>query len=218
MKTLISNIILLTVSLLTPQIAPAQGTVYVSNLGLTSAGSEQVGSDSWYAALFLTGRNTLGYSLNSVQLALTDASGSPSGFTAMIYSAVSTSGTFPGSSLGTLNGSLNPVTAGTYTYTNDSNIILSPDTQYFIVLTAGTTVATGAYDWSHAGTYSYNPNGGWMTFADLYQSSNGSSWTFASSGDPQFAIIATPVPEPSPSLLLLLGSGVFIYIRRTFRH
>jgi hypothetical protein len=27
---------------------------------------------------------------------------------------------------------------------------------------------------------------------------------------------SSPIPEPSPSLLLLLGSGVIIYVRRTF--
>jgi hypothetical protein len=223
MKTLISNMILLTVSLLTPQITPAQGTTYVSNLGQASIGNNQVGSDSWIAASFSTGTNASGYSFNSVELGMTAASGSPSNFTAMIYSGVTRipggADYFPGSSLDTLDGSLNPLASGIYNYTDDSNIVLSPSTVYFIVLTAGTAVATGAYGWSYAG--SYNPSGGWSApyvggAVDIFKSSDGSSWTLAR-GNPQFSITATPAPEPSPSLLLLLGSGIFIYARRAFR-
>jgi hypothetical protein len=131
----------------------------------------------------------------------------------------------PGSSLETLNGSANPSTGGIYTYTDSSNLILSPQTTYFIVLTSGTAVANGAYDWSYGseGPNSlYNPSGGWVAppfdiTDDNYQSSNGSNWSHVNFGEfAQFAITATPIPEPSSSLLLLLGSGVFIYVRRAF--
>jgi hypothetical protein len=167
--------------------------------------------------MFITGTSANGYMLNSIQLGMTDATGNPSGFMVMLYTATGLSGIFPGSSIGTLNGSLNPVTAGTNTYTPASSLTLSPSTDYFIVLTAGTAVGNGAYEWSSAGTYSYNPNGGWQTFANSFHSSNGSSWNSASSSDLQFAINATAVPEPSSSFLLLLGSGVFIYVRRACR-
>jgi hypothetical protein len=60
-------------------------TAYLSNLGQSSTGSLAVGSDSWLAASFGTGTNEGGYELNSIQLAMTDASGNPSGFTVMIY-------------------------------------------------------------------------------------------------------------------------------------
>jgi hypothetical protein len=93
---------------------------------------------------------------------MTDASGNPSNFTAMIYTAVGFSGPNPGSSLGTLDGSLNPVGSGVYTYTDDSNITLSPYGIYFIVLTAGTAIANGAYDWSLTIPNAYNPSGGWF--------------------------------------------------------
>src|ERR1035438_2380483 len=75
----------LALAVLSPQVAEAQGTLYVSNLGLTSSGSSPVGNDSWLAVDFQTGTNAGGYSLNSFRLALTDASGIPSGFTAMLY-------------------------------------------------------------------------------------------------------------------------------------
>jgi len=205
----------ITAGLSIPQMAPAQSIVYLSNLDQPSAGSLSVGSDLWYAATFITGPNTGGYLLDSVQLEMADASGSPSGFTVMLYAQSSLlGGIFPGNSLGTLNGSANPSTTGIYTYTPASNLTLSPNTDYFIVLTAGTTVANGAYEWSDQNTGSYNPVDNWHTVVPLW-SSNGSSWH--APGPPfdslQYAITATAIPEPSPSWLLLIGSGIFIYIR-----
>ena len=48
-----------------------------------------------------------GYSLNSIQLGMADASGNPSGFTVMLYAQDYNhfGGIVPGSSLATLNGS-----------------------------------------------------------------------------------------------------------------
>jgi hypothetical protein len=129
-------IIMFVVGVMIQQIMQAQGTVYVSNLGQTSTGSEAIGSNFWMAALFYTGGNANGYSLDSIQLAMTDISGNPSDFTAMIYNeANNPAAILPGSSLGTLSGSDNPSTAGIYTYTPAASLILSPGTPYFIVLT-----------------------------------------------------------------------------------
>ena len=66
---------------LSPHIAQAQGTLYVSSLGLTSSGGLPVGSDSWLATDISTGTNAGGYLLDSFQLALAGATGSPSGVT-----------------------------------------------------------------------------------------------------------------------------------------
>ena len=211
MKTLI---IICAVGLLTQQATRAQGTLtYLSNLEQPSAGSLAVGSDSLLATSFRTGTNASGYVLNTVQLGMADATGNPSGFTVMLYSLLFGALT-PGQSLGTLAGSLNPATGGSYTYTPDSNLTLFPNTFYYIVLTAGTAVANGAYDWSYVGVNSYNPNGGWVGFGGSLTSINGSSWTGIGGTFPEFAITATAIPEPSPSWLLLLGSGIFIYVRR----
>jgi len=212
MKKVIINAVIF-FGFLVPQLIQAQGTIYLSNLSLSSVGSLAIGSDSWYASLFETGSNSSGYLLNSIQLAMMDASGNPNDFDVMVYTVVGFSGAEPGSSLGALDGSANPSTTGIYTYTDDSSIALSPNTQYFIVVTAGTSTATGAYEWSHAGTYSYNPVGGWVTFANAFYSNNGSSWSSGSSGDLQFTINASAIPEPSAWTLLLLGGGVFLYIR-----
>jgi len=215
-KITMRDVIVFAVALLAPQITQGQGTMtYLSNLGQASAGSLAVGSDSWLATRFFTGTNAGGYVLDSIQLGMADASGNPSGFTVMLYSSLIIA-IRPGSSLGTLNGSLNPVTSGIYTYTPDSSLTLPAYTYYYIVLTAGTTVANGAYEWSYAGVNSYNRSGGWFSLGPVVTSSNGSSWNSISGAYPQFAINATPVPEPSPSFLLLLGSGIFIYVRRAF--
>lgn len=214
-------IVTLMAGLLIAQSSQGQGTVYVSNLSQTSTGSEAVGSDSWIAAQFHTGNTANGYLLDSVQLAIANATGSPSGFMVMIYAqSGDPNAILPGSSLGNLSSSLDPSAAGIYTYSPASNFTLLSNTSYFIVLTAGTTIANGAYEWSLSGVNSYNPNGGWTVFggvsSDVLKSSNGSTWNSLSGVYPQFAITATPIPEPSSSLLLLLGSSVFIYVRRTF--
>ena len=178
MKRLItSGTIALAVGLSAPQFAQAQGTLYISSLGLSSTGGSSVGNDSWLAADFWTGNNPGGYLLNSVQLALTPASGNPSGVMAMIYNnRAYPSAPILGSSLGTLNGSLDPVTAGVYTYSPASNLTLSPSTAYFIVLTAGTAVANGAYEWSFTSTYAPVSSGGWYAGTALLSSSDGLNW------------------------------------------
>ena len=152
-RDLIQTGLLIAVVSLVSGTARAQGTMtYLSNLGQLSNGSNAVGSDSWLAALFYTGVNAAGYSLDSVQLEMADASGSPSDFTAMIYGMNSKmiGGVFPGSSLGTLDGSLDPAMGDIYTFTAISNLLLSPGTPYFIVLTAGTPVASGAFAWNYS--------------------------------------------------------------------
>jgi hypothetical protein len=207
------------IALLAPQAIQAQGTVtYLSNLGQTSTGSVAVGSDSWLAVNLITGINAGGYVLNSVQLAMTDASGNPSGFSVMLYS-MKASGAV-GSSLGTLNGSLNPVTSGIFAYSPASSITLTPHTDYYLVLTAATAVANGAYDWSLSGTYSYNPSDGWGVGSNegtigIYGSSlNGLSWNLGNQGNLQFAVNATPIPEPGVLSLSALSSLVFLWQRR----
>jgi hypothetical protein len=205
-KNLISrSIIILMLGLLPSQITQAQGAItYLSNLGQASTGNEAAGSDSWQAAGFFTGNNAGGYAQISIQLGMIDASGNPSGFTAMLYKQVFGAPLpGPGGSLVTLNGSLNPITAAAYIYTAPTHLTLSPNTQYFIVISGGTAVADGAYGWSVAGASSYNPSDGWSSLGGVWTSSDGSisSW-ISTSNFPQFAINATAVPEPSVSGLL----------------
>ena len=208
-------IVILAAGLLAQQIIQAQGTLYLSNLGQPSTGSLAVGSNAWYAADFITGTNAGGYILNSVNLAMTDATSNPSGFTALIYSAVALSSVNPGSNLETLNGSANPAANGIYTYTDSSNLILSPNTGYFIVLTSGTAITNGAYQWIITSTPSSGYNSYHWGGGNLFlHSNNGSSWSFTSGTYGQFAIDATAVPEPSSLGLLVLGGLGFFWHRR----
>ena len=209
-----SSALVLAVALSAPQITHAQGTTYVSNLGFTSSGSSPVGSDSWLAADFLTGTNTGGCLLDSVQLALGDASGNPSGFTAMLYTSYITA-SVPKSSLGTLNGSLNPVAAGVYTFTPASTLTLSPRLFYDIVLTAETPIAVGVYQWSFATTSACNPIDYWLAGGPVLTSGSGSpAWTPSGAIAAQFAINATAVPEPSALGLLALGGFLVAWRHR----
>ena len=214
-KTIISGIIASVFGLLAPQIIQAQGTTYLSNLDQSSVGSVAVGSDSWLAGIFNTGTNySGGYVLNSIQLAMANASGNPSGFQVMLYA--STGGSqLPRTLLATLDGSLNPVTSGIYTYTPDTTLTLLPNGAYDIVLTAGTAVANGAYEWSFANTFAPTISGGWIGGRILLSSSVGLNWEPVPSALPQFAIYATPaVPEPSILGLLALGGFFLVWHRR----
>jgi hypothetical protein len=211
------TIIVFAVGMLTQQIIQAQGTIEVSNLGGPSAGSAAVGSDSWLATQFITGGigNSSDYELDSIQLAMTTASGDPSDFTVMLFSATGTLAApqYPAVSLGTLDGSANPSATGIYTFTPTANIVLLPTTSYFIVLTAGTTVANGAYDWSFVGNDPGVYTGSWDGIIDFEQSSDGSSWSTIGYGA-QYAITATPVPEPGELALIAAGSLFFIWHRQ----
>src|ERR1700734_4034068 len=213
MKAIILCIMVFAAGLSAPQITQAQGTLFVSNLGQTSIGSSSVGSNSWYAADFITGTNANGYMLDSIELGMTNAAGSPSGFTVMIYNTVIFAGrSIPGIALATLSGSTDPSVVNIYTYTPASSLTLSPNTGYFIVLTAGTSVANGAYEWSVTSTPSLGFNSyNWGGETSFLNSINGINWNNTSGIYGQFAIDATAAPEPSSSWLLLLGSGIFIY-------
>jgi hypothetical protein len=200
-------------ALLAPQIVQAQGTMnVVSNLDQVSAGSLAVGSNSWLALTFTTGNDPNGFLLDSIQLGMTGATANPTNFTVAVYSQ----GAFPnalsfGSSLGTLNGSLNPVAGGVYTYTPASTLFLSPNTDFVIELTAGTAVANGAYDWSYTSSKTLNNSNGWGV-EGLFTSSDGSIWHYNLSDiTPLFAINVTDAPEPGVLSLFGLGGLAFLW-------
>ena len=204
---IITGMSVLALALLAPQAAQSQGTMYVSSLGQPSTGSVAVGSDSWQAEFFATGKNPGGYLLNSIQLAMAPASGAPSQFIVALYSAHDPIAHRPDSSLGILAGSSDPETSGIYNYTA-SGVTLPPSTYYYVVLTSGTTVSSGFYAWS----FNNSPpvtSGGWGGTQNLFNSSDGSSWHFAYE-DPQFSVTATVVPEPD-TLSLLALAGLLSY-------
>ena len=194
------GIILFIIGLFAPRLTAAQGAPYVSNLGQTPTGSASIGSDAWIAQRFIAGTYPGGYSLNSVQLLMDAASGSPSGFNVSIYSSLS-GGSY--NNLGNLVGS-DPSAGGLFTYAT-SGIMLSPWTAYYVVVTAATPVAQGAYVWSAA--HAFTDGGDAWTIDNLYFSSaDGSSWTaHQRSAVYQLAFYATAVPEPTTLALAWLG-------------
>ena len=198
------------IGLLLPTMTLAQSTLYVSNLGQTSTGIAAIGSDSWIAQSIVSGTNSSGYVLNSVQLLMNAASGSPSGFNVSIYSSLSG---LPYNNLGNLVGS-DPSAGGLFTYAA-SDLDLSPSTFYFVVVTAATPVAQGSYIWSgEDGPYSIGEQQ--WAIPDSYNTSpDGSSWTrHIRLNIPQLGIYATAVPEPTTLALAGLGLACMSLLRR----
>ena len=213
-RLFIGGIIALAVGLSAPPTTRAQGTTYLSNLGATPTGSIATGSDFWVAVQFVSGTNSGGYALDSIQLAMVEASGTPGGFSVMLYSDAGIIGPRPGTILATLTGSPNPSTAGVYIYDAPADLILSPGTPYDIVLTSGTPVPDGAYQWSETSTFSYSLSDGWNGIFSNH-SADGSSWRPGPGGCPLFAIDASPVPEPC--VLAIFGLGGLWLVRRKFK-
>jgi len=214
------------IGLLSFPIAQAQGAVYSSNLADTPTGSFGVANNSWFAQDFVWEGYTVNgvvltpnCTLNSVQLLMGTASGSPSGFTVSIYTAGLSA---PGTSLGTLTGNSNPNNPGVYTYTSPG-ITLSPGTSYFVVVHSATPSAQGAYNWSTTTSYDQISQGlpinnviNYLTIDDTYcDSADGLSWNSHSRQQTaQMAIYGTPVPEPSLCSFLVCTAGVLHYVGR----
>ncbi len=214
----VGSVAALAVALLSPHEAQAQGTLYLSSLSQSYTGSAAVGSNSWLAAGFWTGNSPAGYKLDSIQLGMADASGSPGGCAVMLYSqSGNLAGISPGSSLGSLTGSASPSTTGVYSYTPAANLTLSPGTDYFVVLTAATAVANGAFN---LGLSAYPPGTagvGWGQDNAVLRSTDGASgWspTLPYLGIGQLAIYATAVPEPGVLSLAILGGLLLLRYRR----
>jgi len=213
---IISGVIVVAAGLVTPQAAESQGTVYVSNLDQPSAGSVALGSDSWLATEFNTGRNPGGYVFDSIQLAMTPATGNPSDFMVQLYTSGGGVGAIvPENSFATLTGSSDPATAGLYTYTV-SGLTLPPSQIYFVVVTAGTPIARGSYAWSYESTSPVTSSSGWGG-GGYFQASDGIDWKNGV-GDPpdqlQFDVTATSVPEPDTLVLMGLPGVLFLVWRR----
>jgi hypothetical protein len=195
-----------------PLTSTAQGTTYVSFLANPSQTNTTVGRDSWRAAYFQTGTNSYGYHLDSIQVLMGTSIGSPDGLVVSLYT-LNLNGPVPETNLGTLSGS-SPTSAGIYTYTA-SSLSLAPSAYYSIVLTSGTPVSSGAYNWS-IGSGSFTAIEGWYPGGYL-GSSDGSSWTAYRPNPFQYAVNATAVPEPATPAVVGLGLVGLNFWRRKCR-
>lgn len=184
-----------------------QGT-YVSNLGSPTTGSLSVASNAWLATWFRTGSATEGYSLDSIQISMATPSGTPDGFTVMLWDFNLDR------SIATLAGP-NPSTSGVFTYTATA-LTLAPSTVYWFAVKAATPLSVGAFRWDHAAARNDTPGiDGWLQGAAYQTSLDGIDWDRSTQvGNLKFAVTATAIPEPSAMSLILLGGGALIYARR----
>ena len=224
-KVLIKAIVIITIAFLAPQICRAQETAYLSDLGQAPFSAEGIGSNLWLGVTFKTGTNTGGYFLDAFQLSMANeesAGGRPGGFSVTLYSDESADmWSVPENSVATLGGSVDPATAGVYTYTPSSNLTLSPDTFYSVVITASTPyigpeAAPMGYLWNYIylpNLLTYNPTGGWHDWnSDL--SHDGVNWVAVPRDTFLYSIIAEPIPEPGVLSLSVVAGFLFALHRR----
>lgn len=146
------------------------------------------------AASFKTGDTTA--SLVSVSVSMDPRHQfSPGDFNLALYNDA---GGSPGSSLTTLSGNNNPFSEAIYTYTNQTPLVLSANTTYWVVASSA-TIDTAAFQWIL--TFSSNVDSGsfWtMGAADLDQ---GRGWEPIGAGYfPEFSITVTDPQPPALSV------------------
>jgi hypothetical protein len=152
--------------------------------------------------------------LNSIQLQLGTPIGMPSGFSLGIYDGnVSTPGNLLQSLVGT-----EPTGSGVFTF-QSSGLALQPNSAYFIVATASTPLASGAFQWDvtswvdQAHVFDFGAGG------LLFESVDGHAWAYSRPNNFMFAVNATTIPEPSAMAFvglgsLLLATNRFIRLRK----
>jgi len=195
----------LAVALLT-SVAQSRAAVIVSNLSATANGTSTIyasGPPQEYAQEFLTGSSS--FTLASIVAPIGDATGS---FTASAELVTNNSGQ-PGTTvLATFTIPAIPTgTPSDLTFTPNSSVVLSANTDYWFVLSA--TGTTGDYKWDYTNTNSPSlPN-------YAVSQNSGSSWTVNSNGPEIIEVNSvdqvTGAPEPS-SVLFLGGISLFGFV------
>lgn len=167
----------------------------IGNLNQTFGEDIAVWSGLSQAGSFKTGDTAA--SLLSVSVAMDTRHQFGAGdFNLALYSDASGS---PGSSLTSLSGNNVPFTSGTYTYTNNTPLVLSANTTYWVVASSSTSFSISAYQWSL--TFSSNLDSGsfWTMGAGDYN--QGSGWQPIGNGYfPQFSVTVTDPQPPALSI------------------
>ena len=191
-----------------PSSVNAANVVLSDNItGVSNGGTEAATGASWLASSFGTGNAT--YKLDTVTLLLENSVAG-----AAVVDIYSNGGLQPGSLVGTLispTSYIGPLVETTFTA---SDITLSANSTYWVVLRA----AQGEFDWGWASSDS----GAGVGFQDTWSSSSdgGSSWFTYVGPDSyplQMIVTATVVPEPGSITLLGAGAGLLLLGLRHLR-
>jgi hypothetical protein len=185
-----------------------------SNLSVASAGTEAASGDTWLATSFTTDASS--YSLGSVTLALADLTSSSVTASLALYTDDGLDE--PGTAIGTLTtSSAYSSSLSDITFTG-SNLGLSADTRYWVVLSS----TSGELDWSYAANDSGTGTGFTDSYAESYDA--GSTWyTYASNQnvgvyplqmDVEAAAISSATPEPATAPLLLMSGLIAACCRK----
>ena len=174
----------------------------LSNLAQPSFSGHAVASNSWIAQPFFPAASAVGYNLDSIQLLLGSTSGNASGLSVAVYSGSRK----PQTPVGFLSGT-DSTSGGIYNFTS-SGITLSPQTLYWIVLTAETPSSNGNFLWERSSSQSYFSPSGWTMGLSFVSSEDGSSWLQTTPYPMQFALYSSEVPEPSSLMLVGLGGSL----------
>jgi hypothetical protein len=174
----------------------------LSNLVQPSLDSHTLASNSWIAQPFFTAVTPSVFNLESIQLLLGANTGEPSGLSVAVYSGTRK----PQTPIGFLSGQ-DPTSGGTYNFTS-SGISLSPQTLYWIVLTANTPTSTGNFTWERSSNQSYFSRDGWTMGLSFFSSEDGFNWIQTTPYPMQFALYATAIPEPSSLIILGMGGSI----------
>lgn len=177
-----------------------------------------VDSSNWLAQLFSTDSSAASFSVTSVSLALGNAANTSGNFFVSINN--NTGSNLPGTTVGTLSGTANPSTAGTYTFTS-AGISLNANTKYWIRV--GVSSGSGSYSWLDTQSFEgFNHTGTWSLFNDFangiptdsYSFNGGSSWNKAYGTPYKFELSAVPEPTTIGLVAAGLAASAFGLMRR----
>ena len=183
-----------------------------SNLTSTSGGSEAASGDTWLAASFATGSSSS--TLSDVSLLLANLTSSTVAAQLTLYADDGLNE--PGAAVGTLTASSGySTTLSDVTFTG-SDLTLSADTTYWVVLSA----TSGELDWSYAADDNEIGTGFTDTWAASYDA--GSTWfTYASSQDAGVdplqmdvettSSVISAAPEPGTAPLVSASCGLLLF-------
>ena len=182
--------------LLVLQSVCAQSLTYLSNTSQPIAGVNTI--FPFISVQFQTGSNPSGYTFKDVQLSMGNAMRSPTGSLFVDLSSSLAGG--PDSFTDVLSGNTNPVTAGIYMYVATTNIILLPNTDYWIDADTGGSDPQ-FYEWNYTSTTNATGIGGWK-----FTGTNEFNVHVPFTPYPMLAIDATPIGSVPP-ILTITPSG-----------